>query len=106
MSPQHIGWTGNFNVGCDIEQLYIRNWLNCLVIMCLIVVSVCTALSNSSSVWLLTLSCLTTCILCVYYIIVYCPAWQMLRLSAILIKNIIIIIIIIILWFTPKCLLR
>jgi len=50
--------------------------LSCVMcyIMCLIVVSVCTALSNSASVWLLTLPCWTTCILCVYSIIVYCPA--------------------------------
>jgi len=54
--------------------------LSCVLcyIMCLIVVSACTALSNSASVWLLTLPCWTTCILCVYSIIVYCPAWQVL----------------------------
>jgi len=52
--------------------------LSCVLyyIMCLIVVSVCTALSNSAPVWLLTLLCWTTCIVRVYSIIVYCPAWQ------------------------------
>jgi len=79
--------------------------LSCVLcyIMCLIVVSVCTASSNSASVWLLTLPWWTTYVysLCVglfYYSVLSCVAdvadCPLQRLSAIVIQNIIIIIII------------